>query len=817
MPILLLARELNFAVSSWVTGTYFDKGDIPVRSKSLFLLIMMSAMTLQAAETPVDFERDIQPIFVSRCYECHGAKTQKSDYRLDLGTVAFRGGESEIAGIVPGKSSESHLIQLIRDESLDYAPMPPKGEPLTDDQIALLTRWIDEGADWPNPDEPHDLTKHWAYQKPTWPDFPQVQNTEWVQNPIDRFILARLENEDFEPNEPADRYALIRRVYLDLIGLPPTPEQADAFANDKDPKAFEKVVDELLASPAYGEKWARHWLDLARYADSNGFEKDSPRVIWPYRDWVIRSLNQDLPFDQFAIEQIAGDMLPGATRDQIIATGFNRNSMINEEGGVNPEEAQAKALYDRIDTVSTVFLATTMACVQCHDHKYDPFDHAEYFGLYAIFNNQESDFRIVNTHSALNGGPTVEVPSREHKLLIEKLDREKTQIEAQLRLKPTNSAVLHERLWELNALYPKRSMPTTMVMRELPEPRVTHLHEGGAFGAPGEVVQPGLPKVWPALPGGVEVNRLTFARWLVSPENPLTARVYVNRVWQQYFGTGIVKTTEDFGTQGEKPVHPELLDWLALNFQFQGWSMKSLHRLIVTSAAYQQSSNVSPEKLERDPYNRLLTRGARFRLPAEAIRDQALFASGLLSQKIGGPSVFPPQPPGIWKMPYSGRKWETSQGEDRFRRGLYTWWQRTAAYPAFMTFDAPSREATCSERPRTNTPLQALITLNDPVYMTASLALARRAMIEPEANKKLEFMFRQVLVRPPTPGERFRLLAYYDQQFANFRGDPIAADKVVAGDGSLPELDATLPKDQLAAWTMLANVLFNLDETLTKG
>lgn len=818
----------------------------PRRNARVFFGALALAMTLglpgasraDDAPNPAALAAGAQALLKSRCYECHGARTQKSGLRLDGREAALKGGESGDPAIIPGKGADSPLVKAVKGEIKDSPQMPPKGDRLTEAEIALLREWIDAGAEWPaamagaaakpgeespagaatldpaTPD-PAAAPAHWSYQAPKWPKIPAVSDHAWVRNPIDAFIMARLDKEGLKPAPEADRRALIRRASLDLTGLPPSPDEVEAFVSDKSPGAYERVVDRLLASPAYGERWAAPWLDMARYADSNGFEKDSGRVIWPYRDWVIRAFNDDKPFDQFVIEQLAGDMLPAATRDQIIATGFNRNSMINEEGGVDPEEAQSKAITDRVDTTATVFLAATMACAQCHSHKYDPISQTEYYRFFAIFNRQESDFRIISPTENRNGGPTEIVPTRDQERLLNEAEAERRVLRTELVMNPAKRGATLERLWELQVVRPRKII-TTMVMRESAEPPETFVHKGGDFRNHGDKVEPGLPDVWPPAPEGEPVNRLTLARWLVAPENPLTARVFVNRAWDQFFGIGIVKTTEDFGSQGERPVHPELLDWLALTFQWRGWSVKSLHRLIATSATYMQDSAITPEKLERDPYNRLVSRGPRYRLPAEMIRDQALRVSGLLSPKMFGPSVFPHQPEGVWKMPYSSAKWKLSEGEDRFRRGVYTWWQRTAAYPAFMTFDAPTREAPCTRRSRTNTPTQALVTLNDPVYMEAAQALARRTMGVADADARLDTIFRLCLSRPPAPPEAKRLRAYLDSQLKGFRADPTAA-KLVATEGTLDPPPADADPRELAAWTMVANVMLNLDETLTKN
>ena len=884
---------------------------------------------------------------------------------------------------------------------------------------------------------------HWSYVKQVRPELPKTKNSRWVRNPIDAFVLARLQKEKLKPSPEADRATLIRRVSLDLIGLPPTPAEVDAFVNDKSKDAYEKVVDRLLASPHYGEKWAREWLDLARYADTHGYEKDPRRSMWPYRDWVIHAYNADMPFDEFTVEQIAGDLLPHATRDQKVASGFHRNTMFNTEGGVDAEQSRVETIVDRVNTTASVWLGSTLGCAQCHTHKYDPFTIKEYYQMFAFFNDcdepeldlpspeqakereqmkadiakQEGEYKkkspeleaaqaawekkeleqmsrwtvldpgefsskggatftklddksllaggknptndayVITArtdaekitgirlevypddslpqkslgrdpngsfvlsrfevtaaptnqpeamrpltfkaasadytqegHSVTNlidgkpgpgwavsaaeernkvertayfelekplslpGGATLTVTLRNDsiwsqanvgrfRLSVTAMEKpvEVPHVSSHLRrilgespanrtekqtgdlnnafreqapeLKPVREALakLREREKKL-----KEEIPTTLVMKERKEPRETHVLARGNFLNPGERVTPGVPAVLPPLPPGQPANRLTLARWLVSPDNPLTARVTINRIWRQFFGRGIVETVEDFGTQGDPPSHPELLDWLATEFIRQGWDMKAMDRLIVTSATYRQSSRTTPALMERDPYNRLLARGPRFRVPAETVRDIALEASGLLSPKIGGPSVFPYQPDGIWTQIYSGDKWEESKGEDRYRRGLYTFWRRTSPYPAFMSFDAPSRELICTRRPRSNTPLQALTTLNDPAFVEAAGALARRMMNETKGNtaKHAAYGFRLCTSRKPGKAELKRIVELFDDELQRYKSDDKAADKLVAENAAkLPE---GAKPDELAAWTVVANVLLNLDETITK-
>ncbi|HXE53760.1 MAG TPA: DUF1549 and DUF1553 domain-containing protein [Tepidisphaeraceae bacterium] len=660
---------------------------------------------------------------------------------------------------------------------------------------------------------------HWSYVRPQRSALPQVKDRSWCRNPIDYFVLARLEKEGLHPAPQADRTTLIRRLSLDLIGLPPTIAETDAFVNDPSSDAYERLVDRLLASPHFGERAALRWLDLARYADSNGYEKDRLRSMWPYRDWVIKAFNADMPFDEFTIKQIAGDLLPNATVEDKIATGFNRNTMLNEEGGVDPEEYRYYANVDRVNTTSTVWLGTTLACAQCHNHKYDPFTQKDYYQLLAYFNSTAAETSKeggTDPHDISVKLPVDPPDLRQMQERLAQLTHEQDE--------PEHSDN-HKQIEELKrqiAAYPK----TTLIMQELPKPRPTHIHIRGGFLTEGDLVEPGTPAVLTQTVSAQSKsdrlqNRLDLARWLISDDNPLTARVQVNRIWEQLFGRGIVATSEDFGTQGDPPTHPLLLDWLACELMHPStgarpWTEKAIYRLIVTSATYRQSSDVTPELEEKDPQNRLLARGARFRLPAELIRDEALAASGLLSEKIGGPSVFPPQPPGIWHSPYSGDKWVTSKGEDRYRRGIYTFLRRSAPYPEFMAFDKTTHEAICTRRSRTDTPLQALTTLNDPAFVEPAAELARKIVQEggDSTQSRISFAFRRVLTRSPDNSEIKRLDALYQLMLKKYQADPKAAEELA--DSDLPKPAKDLDRAQLAAWTTVANVLFNLDETLTR-
>jgi hypothetical protein len=746
-----------------------------------------------APRTAVGFNRDIRPILTRHCFKCHGLDVKKAGLDLQDRAAALKELKSVNTAIVPGKSADSELIARVSAE-YDEERMPPRGAGprVTRAEVAKLRAWIDQGARYET---------HWAYVKPVRPALPAVKNRAWVRNAIDYFILARLEKEGLALSPEAGRETLIRRLSLDLTGLPPTVADVEAFLADRSPGAYEKVVDRLLASPHYGEHQARPWLDQARYADTNGYENDARRTIWPYRDWVIAAFNRDMPFDRFTIEQIAGDLLPNATLDQQIATGFHRNTMVNTEGSTDDEEFRVAAVVDRVNTTMEVWMGTTFGCCQCHSHKYDPFTQKEYYRLLAFFNSTADRGR--------SNDPTVALPDEALKAKQARLTAEIARLKGQ----PAKAKELAALRKQLAALRPV----TTLVMKELPKPRPTHVHIRGNHRNPGEKVSPGVPAKLHPLAGGQPANRLALARWLVDPDNPLVGRVTMNRIWARYFGRGFVETSEDFGAQGDPPSHPELLDWLATELVRQGWSLKAVHRLIVTSATYRQSSRVTLELYRRDPYNRLLARGPRFRLAAEMVRDNALAVSGLLCRKVGGPSVFPYQPDGIWFNPYSGDRWVMSTGGDQYRRGLYTFWRRTAPFAAFMAFDAPSREVCTERRARTNTPLQALATLNDRAFVDPAAALSRRMMAEGKGadRDRAVYGFRLAVARRPGTRELGLLLRLYEDNLARYRKDPAAA-RALATSGLGPP-PRGMDVARLAAWTVVANVLLNLDETITKG
>lgn len=959
-----------------------------------FLAFFAVTTFLSAAETAIDYSRDIRPILSANCFACHGPdeEAREADLRLDT----FEGAKESDA-IVPGKPDKSELIARIEtNDPDDLMPPPDSGHTLTPAQKTLLRDWITSGGEY---------DKHWSFITPTKSTPPTTS-----PNPIDAFILARLKNAHLATSPKADPSLLIRRVSLDLTGLPPTLEDAEKFSANPSPEAFRAYVDKLLESPAYGEHWARMWLDLARYADTKGYEKDLPRTIWRYRDWVIDAFNADMPYDEFTLHQLAGDLLPNATTDQILATAFHRNTMTNDEGGTDDEEFRVAAVKDRVDTTMQVWMGLTMACAKCHTHKYDPISIEDYYSTYALFNQTadhdrsddsplhptptktqseqlaqlEKDLAEINnslaqkpddfdsafatwkaqnppawkpvTMTAFESKSGITLENRDDQILVARgtkpaedtwtltvtpadpsitalrldvfqpdaipsdwkggnftidfslellaegeppqpiklknaragyeqkdwparnaIDGKQTtgwavggndtkqnvalfDLEKPLTIPPnaklrfhltfpyknqliitsfrfattsSNPATLspdldftgsseahfaqhiHPVTSALHQQKPalekqiadlKKQIPSTPVLRELPanQQRKTHVHLRGNFldQAP-EDLTPEVPAAFGTLPADTPSDRAAFARWLCAPENPLTARVMVNRIWARLFGTGFVETEEDFGLQGSYPTHPELLDWLAVDYREGGWKLKSLLRTIVLSSTYQQTSKVTPLGLKKDPANRLLYRGPRFRLSAEAIRDQALASSGLLTQKPGGPSVFPPQPDGVWKTTYSNLKWVNATDENRYRRGLYTFLKRTSPHPAMSAFDAGSGEVCQIRRIRTNTPLQSLITLNDPAFLEAAVALAQKMS---EAGNDLPTQishgFQRVLIRKPNDRELARLQKLYREVGPDLTegGFPKSAD--------LPDGDPGL--------IAVAHIILNLDEALTK-
>ena len=818
-----------------------------LRASILFLL----ALTVPAvAAERIDYLKEIKPLLSGACYQCHSETQQKGGLRLDTGANALKGGE-EGPVIIPGKSDESLLIKAVMGVAKNLPRMPYKKSPLDDEKIALLKQWIDEGAKSPA-DEKAESVLHWAFVPPP-PSVkvPAVKQNKRAHNPIDQFIFARLEKQKIKPSPEADRITLIRRVSLDLIGLPPSIAEVDAFVKDKRSDAYEKVVERLLESKHYGERWGRHWLDAARYADSNGYSVDAPRQIWKYRDWVIDAFNRDMPFDEFTIDQLAGDLRPNATIEQKIATGFHRNTQINQEGGIDKEQFRIESIVDRVNTTAGTWLGLTMGCAQCHDHKFDPIAQKEYYQMFAFLNNQdEPDLEIAHPQD-LERLETLrkEIADAENELkaYVESVADDVAAWQKSLspeevaKLKPEVTAVLEttadkrtlkqklalvDQVRKDDEEYKKRkallaklektlpNLTTTMVLQERSEPRESYLFIKGDFTRHGDVVTPGVPKILPPLPADAKnPNRLDLAKWLVDPKNPLTARVTMNRIWMQYFSKGIVETENDFGTQGSGPSHPELLDWLANEFVKQKWSQKAMHRLIVTSATYRQSSRARPDLNLIDPYNKLLARQNRFRLDAEVIRDVELVASGLLSEKIGGPSVYPPIPDGVMILGQSKREWKVSEGEDRYRRGMYTFFYRATPPPGLMVFDSPETTSTCTRRLRSNTPLQSLTLLNDAGFVEFAQSLALRVLKDVPQNDevRINYAFRLCLSREPKGDEQLRLKELLNLQLASYDAAPDEAKSL------LPKVfPANTDVKQLAAWTTVSRVLLNLDETITR-
>ena len=1069
-----MAKKIKFALCVIVCGL------LPGWSNGVFeysVGAVGAAREIASAigQAKVDFKRDIEPIFAANCYQCHSAKKASGQLRLDAKAAAMKGGLSG-AAILPGNGKDSRLVHRLLGLN-DEARMPMGGA-LKPEQIELVKRWIDEGAVWPDGgmegkrDGGTEVPKHWAFVAPTRAALPSVKNAAWVKSPVDAFILSAIEKRGLTPSAEASKETLIRRLSLDLTGLPPSLKEIDEFLADTSPQAYEKLVERLLASPHYGERWGRWWLDVARYADTNGFEKDLPRSIWPYRDWVINAFNQNMPFDQFTIEQLAGDLLPNATLDQRIATGFLRNSMLNQEGGVDPEQFRVEGLIDRVDAVGKAFLGLTVSCAQCHNHKFDPIAQKEYFQFYAFLNSDDEpeievpdekvtrkrleilakvakvedeliaktpdlakrlaeweqaetnrrqiewtpltggeifaafgvkfdsledgsfiakgdnstsnnykvairtklknitgfklefltdpnlprtgpgrapdgsfyvtefsieaapankpdaakkisltdattdfnhqDFPVENVidgnpkthwHSDTGNGrrnqdrqmvfaaaepagfdegttfnfqlaqksdesikfgnvmPNIgrfrisvttaanpkadPVPANARRLLAvaadKRTDEQRREIFSHYRATDEEFAEANKQIDDLMKDWPYGA--TTMALAPRGIPRETRIFRRGDWKRPGDAVAPNTPAVLPPFPKDAPRNRLGLARWIVAKENPLTARVIVNRIWQQYFGAGLVSTAEDFGTRCETPSHPQLLDWLAVELMegrgdgvkgrrgdrenppptdhqpptTNAWSLKHIHRLIVTSAMYRQSSKITPPQLEADPTNVWLARAPRLRVEAETVRDIGLTASGLLSRKIGGPSVYPPIPDGVLGLAYGAQlPWPTASGPDRYRRAMYTFWKRSVPYPSMIVFDQPNGDFACTRRVRSNTPLQALTTLNDQVFMELAQGLALRVFTEGGTSDKdkIQYAFRLCTGRSPDGFETKRLQALLNEQRKIFNGRTAAAVYVSAAD--LTKLPENVDLHKLAPWAMVARVLLNLDETINK-
>lgn len=830
-------------------------------------LCVATFMVARAAR--VDFNRDIRPILSDTCFRCHGpdAGSRKAGLRLDQREAALAPLKSGATALVPGDPGRSALIQRLQSADPEEVMPPPEAhKPLTAAQVGLFRQWIEEGAAY---------AAHWAFIPPVRPPIPAAPAGEIAgSDPIDSFIRVQQAARGLRPSPEADRPTLIRRWTLDLTGLPPTQEEVRTFVEDQAPQAAERAVDRLLASPRFGERMASDWLDVARFADSNGYQVDRDRELWAWRDWVIAAFNRNQPFDAFTVDQIAGDLLPQPTLEQRVATGFHRNHMINEEGGVIPEEFLAEYCADRVETTATVWLGLTFNCARCHDHKYDPVSQRDFYSLLAFFHNVpeqgvgdyganirrstppflklaslDDEARIAGLQAALANGrasltnldvalsvdllewerqavPTNPAPSAEVLAALARTRDQRTPQDRQKILEFRRSVspervALVRRLKEIESAINAADLaiPVTLVMGEMEKPRPTFILRRGAYDQPGEAVSAATPAALPRFPADLPQNRLGLARWLVSPGHPLTARVTVNRFWQSFFGHGLVRTPGDFGSQGEWPTHPELLDWLATEFVESGWDVKALVRRMVLSATYRQESRTTAEALAADPENRWLARGTRFRLSAEAIRDQALALSGLLAGRVGGPSVKPYHPPGLYEQVVAGSSantYEQDHGESLYRRTLYTYWKRSVPNPSLLMFDMPFRETCTVRRSRTTTPLQALNLLNDPTYVEAARALGQRMIREgggtPEA--RLAAGFQWVTARSPKPAELAVLLSGLRRAESSFRADASGAAELLKVGESRP--DVGLDSVELAAWTLVASTLLNLDETVTR-
>jgi hypothetical protein len=766
------------------------------------LLCVVWPPTRVVGDDAVDFNRDIRPILSDKCLYCHGqdANHRQADLRLDERASALAAGV-----IVPGDSEGSELLRRVLTEDPDeLMPPPDSNRQLAPEQKQLLRRWIDQGAPY---------ATHWAYATPQRPALPEIADRRWVRSPLDHFVLAQLEAAGLTPAPQADRATLLKRISVDLIGLPPTDAEISAFLADTDPLAYERQVERLLASPHYGERVALPWLDAARYADSNGFQQDGDTWQWIWRDWVVRAMNADLPFDQFTIWQLAGDLLPNPTTDQLIASGFNRNHLLNGEGGAIAEEQRFVNLFDRIDTTATTWLGLTIACAQCHDHKYDPITQQDYYQLMDAFNRVPERGAPTRYSSRIRvAPPIIELPTPKNIATIKQYERQI--VEEKAKADPQQERI--QQLENQLAEYRADQIPRVMVMSD-EQSRETHILNRGQYLEKLDAVSFNTPSFLPPLEYDAPRNRLGLAHWLVSPQHPLTARVQVNRIWQHFFGAGIVKTTEDFGMQSEYPVHRDLLDWLAVEFQRQAWSVKTMHRMIVTSATYRQTSRATPELLARDPENRLYGRASRFRMPSLILRDWALAAAGILDPRISGQPVYPYQPDNVWE-PLAITKerdftYPASDGADLYRRSLYTFWRRTVG-PANM-FDTSNRQTCRVRQSITSTPLHALTTLNDPTWVEAARLLAARSMRDDEEiSQRLYFIFRRVVCRAPRVDELAILQQAYQEQWAMFVAQPEAAKELLSV-GQSPQSDNGASSEH-AALTVVCLGVFNLDEALSR-
>lgn len=743
----------------------------------------------QSGSEAVSYNFDIRPILSDKCFACHGpdAKKREAGLRLDLAESAYaKLKDGKGVAIFPGKPEQSEVYRRITSPDPSYQMPTPESHLglLNENEVGLVKKWIEEGAKY---------ERHWAFTTPVLPAVPEVSKEDWPKNEIDNFVLRKMEGAGLAPNDEADKSHLLKRVALDLTGLPPTVDMQKQFEADNSDKAYEKVVDQLLAQKTYGEKMAVHWLDVARYADSYGYQDDEMRTQWPWRDWLINAFNKNMKYDQFLMWQIAGDMLPNANKEQILATAFFRNHKYTEEGGVIPEEYRIEYNIDKTKTFSTGVLGLTVECAQCHDHKYDPISQEDYYRLFAFFNNSKElgfEGAIDNTRPAKI--PIMTISDEEAKTLLTFINR------------PDTSRLMVSVLGD---------QEDTL--------RPTHILNRGSYDAPGRVVTASaLPAVMRFDTVKLPQNRMGLAKWTTSKSNPLTARVFINQIWQEFFGRGIVKSTGDFGMQGDLPTNPALLDWLAVDFMNHGWDIKRLVKQIVTSATYRQSAKVTDEKLKADPENIYLSRGPRYRLPAELVRDMVLSTSGLLNPKIGGPSVKPYQPKGLWEAATSGRgtlrTYQQDKGDALYRRGMYTFIKLTVPPPSMIIFDASNRDHCEVKRSKTNTPLQALVMLNDPTVLEASRVMAERLVAKStDIEGNIRASFQTIVCRIPTDKEVELLKKYYSEEASTFAKQKENAAKVL-NVGEYPH-DAKADKVRAAALMRVINTLYNMEETITKS
>jgi hypothetical protein len=841
--------------------------NVRIRCFPWAVALLALASPALAAEPKISFNRQIKPILASKCFVCHGPdeKERKGELRLDVRDEAVP------AVIKPEDAEHSEVIVRITSDDADLR-MPPsdsKKPGVTPEEVKLIRQWIDQGAEYDT---------HWAYAKPVQPAVPAVKQADWPVNAIDNFVLAGLEAKGLQPSPAAEKRTLLRRLSFDVIGLPPSARgvgvppagEWESGRVGEWERAYEGMVDELLASPHFGERMALYWLDIVRYADTGGYHSDNHRDVSPYRDYVIDSFNGNRPFDQFTVEQLAGDLLPDATTEQRIASGYNRLLQTTEEGGAQPKEYAAKYSADRVRNTAVIWLASTMGCSECHSHKFDPFTHKDFYSFAAFFADvsekpvgrqeqtklptaeqaaelKQLDERLAAAKAELAvktpelaagrekweaaamaeppkglAGPVLEALKTE---VAKRSAKQEEQLDAEFRKQAPELAAAREKVAQVEKDRAKldATISSTLVSMAVTPRTIRILPRGNWLDDSGEIVKPAVPTFLsggndPPAAGDGQQTRLDLARWIASADNPLTARVFVNRLWTLAFGRGIARSLEDFGSQGEPPTHPDLLDWLATDFTTHGWDVKRTFKLMLMSRAYRQSSAPSKEALAKDPMNDLFSRQSRHRLEAELIRDNALAVSGLLVKKIGGPSVKPYQPAGYWQyLNFPKREWENDKGDSQYRRGLYTYWQRTFLHPSLAAFDASSREEACALRPRSNTPQQALVLLNDPTYVEAARALAGRVLSEggQTTAERLDFAFRQTLTRSPRPEETKTVTALLEKHQREFAVEKESAQNFLAvGDLKSP---AALDPAELAAWTSVSRVLLNLHETITRN